>query len=99
MIVLTLFIVVALCIVVALQLFTIHRQRKIMDQLDDLVAKVAEIEGVEASVVAALTGLSDYIRSHSGIDPAVRAALGARLDAIKQGLADAVAANPVPPAA
>lgn len=76
---------------------------KIMFNVDDIAAKVAEQETVIGSTVTLLTELRTELRN-AGTDPAKLNAIGLALDAHTQMLAEAVAAktvaaDEVPPAA
>ena len=64
--------------------------------VDNLTEKVAKIEGVAESAIVLIQGLSDAIKSNAN-DPVALQVLADSLDAEATKLADAVAANPVPP--
>ena len=81
--------------IVELQAKILKRMEMMADELANLTQEVTETEGVVASAVALLTGLSEYIKVHAS-DPAALTALAARLDTQKAQLAAAVAANPLP---
>jgi hypothetical protein len=66
-----------------------------MNPLDALTAAVTAETGAADSIITLVGGLSDYIRAHSA-DPAAMTALADSLNAKKQAILDAVAANPVP---
>lgn len=86
-------IIIALLGVAIWFLFSIRRRvNKVMANIADLTAKVAELTTVEASAEALLDGLSQQLKDAKG-DPAAIQTVIDSLDAGKAGLADAVARN------
>lgn len=63
-----------------------------MAAIDDIGDKLTALESVQDGVVTLLTTLSADLKA-AGTDPAKLAAISARLDADKQKMADAIAAN------
>lgn len=68
------------------------RTRKIMANMADLTAKVAELTTVEQSAVALLDGLSQQLKDAKGDPVAIQAVIDS-LDAGKTDLAAAVSRN------
>ena len=66
-----------------------------MNPLDTLTQAVNDETGAADSIIALVGGLSTYIKDHAS-DPAAMLALADSLNAKKQAILDAVAANPVP---
>ncbi len=66
-----------------------------MNPLDTLTQAVTDETGAADSIIALVGGLSQYIKDHA-TDPAAMTALADALNAKKQAILDAVAANPVP---
>ena len=75
-----------------LGLLTLREEIKMGTKFDALNEKVTELETVQEGAVTLLGTLAQEIRDNAG-DPVAIAALADRIDADKQKLADAVAAN------
>lgn len=70
--------------------------KKIMADLTQLTADVAQLESVDESAIALITGLAQEIKD-AGTDPVALKALTDRMEAESTKLAGAVTANTVPP--